>query len=64
MGHYAAPSAKPQIGWCNNIKFQHLDQGPYKRGPKPKMKTVKKTVSKTTGKVFYTGTPELKSSQH
>ncbi|CAK9014583.1 unnamed protein product, partial [Durusdinium trenchii] len=26
MGHYGAPSAKPQVGWCNNQKFGHLDK--------------------------------------
>lgn len=65
MGHYGAPSAKPQVGWCNNQKFGHLDKGPYrhKLQPKPKIQTVKKTVNKTTGKVSYSGTRDLKTSQ-
>ena len=63
-GHYGAPSPKPHIGFCNNVYFQLLDRGTYKRVllPKPKVKTVKRTISKS-GKVSYCGTKQLKSTQ-
>jgi len=64
MGHYGAASAKPERGWCNNRNFQHLDKGPYNSyGASPKVKTVKKTINKSTGKTSYSGTPALKASQ-
>ena len=66
MGQYGAPSAKPQKGWSNNAKVGHLDMGPYHHKQlkgKEKVTTVKKTVSKKTGKVHYSGTPALKSTQ-
>lgn len=65
MGHYGAWSPKPQRGWTNNQSFAELNRGPFRRSkePKPKVKTVKKTISKATGKVQYTGTKELKSTQ-
>ena len=65
MGHYGHDSQKPERGWTNNSYFQRLDLGTWKRGdgPKPKAITVKKTISKRTGKPCYTGTPALKATQ-
>jgi hypothetical protein len=64
MGSFGAPSAKPSKGWTNNKKFGHINQGPYKHDDsKPKVKTVNKTISKTSGKVSITGTPALKKTQ-
>ena len=64
MGSFGAPSAKPSKGWTNNKKFGHINQGPYKHDDsKPKVKTVNKTISKTSGKVSVTGTPALKQTQ-
>ena len=65
MGHFGHDSQKPERGWTNNRHFQRLNLGPWKRGnaPKPKAVTVKKTISKTTGKPCYTGTPALKATQ-
>lgn len=65
MGHYNAETQKPQQGWTNNRYFAKLDKGPWKRNqhPKPKIQTVKKTISKTTGKPSFSGTAALKSTQ-
>lgn len=65
MGHYGALSQKPQRGWCNNCNYAILDRGAWSRKvlPKPKVKNVIKTINKETGKVSYSGTPQLKQSQ-
>ena len=64
MGHYGSASAKPEKGWTNNRKFQHLNKGKfaYKKNPGT-LKTVKRTINKETGKVSTTGTKDLKSTQ-
>ena len=66
MCHYGGASAKPEIGFCNNRWYALLDKGKLKRSHfdgKPKAQTVKKTISKRTGKASYSGTPALKASQ-
>lgn len=63
MGSFGAPSAKPSKGWTNNKQFGLVDQGPYHHDPsKEKLKTVKKTISKS-GKVSVSGTTDLKKTQ-
>ena len=71
MGAYAgATSLKPQRGWTNNREFSRLDVGPCKGKPwleksdGSSVVTVKKSISKKTGKASYTGTPQLKSTQY
>ena len=64
MGSFGAPSAKPSKGWTNNKRFALINRGPYKHDDsKAKLKTVTKTISKTSGKVSVTGTPALKETQ-
>lgn len=64
MAHFGAASAKPERGWTNNPNFARLDQGKLDRKSfRGTVKTVKKTISKTTGKQSYTGTKELKGTQ-
>ena len=65
MGHYGAKSAKPQQGWTNSRKFQHLDLGKYKHTVKrgKAAETVRKTINKKSGKVGWVGTKELKKTQ-
>ena len=65
MGHYGADSQKPQRGWSNNANYAILDRGAWSRKvlPQPKVINVKKTINKETGKVSYSGTPQLKQSQ-
>ena len=65
MGHYGAPTPKPQQGWTNSRKFAKIRKGKwsYLDDGRPSVKTVKKTISKTSGKASYCGTPELKASQ-
>ena len=66
MCHYGAQSAKPEIGFCNNRWCSLLDKGKLDRlhfQGKTKVETVRKTISKRTGKASYSGTPALKASQ-
>lgn len=67
MGCYGGGSAKRHKGWCNNVWFAKLDLGPVKRDDLPqgpdKLKTVKKYISKSTGKPAYCGTQQLKKTQ-
>ena len=66
MAHYGAPSAKPQKGWTNNKNFIDLDLGKFNRSildGRPKIQPVKKTISKSSGKVSYSGTSDLKKTQ-
>ena len=68
MGHYGASSAKPQRGICNNKMFGHVNKGKFnykefQRGQPQKVQTVKKTISKTSGKTSWSGTSKLKDTQ-
>ena len=66
MGHYGSETPKPQRGWSNHAKFAEIRKGKwsYKNNPSSSgVKTVKKTISKTSGKSSYSGTPALKQSQ-
>ena len=64
MGHFGSATPKPERGWCNNTKFQHLDKGAYDtKNHTSTVKTVKKTINKKTGKVSTTGTKDLKGTQ-
>lgn len=65
MGHYGAPTPKPQQGWTNSRQFAKIRKGKwsYSDNAPSSVKTVKKTICKTSGKSSYCGTPELKASQ-
>jgi hypothetical protein len=64
MGHYGAETPKPERGWTNNTNFAKLSRGKMNMKEfKSTKKTVKKTISKQTGKVSYSGTKDLKSTQ-
>ena len=65
MGHYGAPTPKPQQGWTNSRHFAKIRKGKwsYSDQEPSSVKTVKKSISKTSGKASYSGTPELKASQ-
>lgn len=71
MGHYGHASAKPEKGWTNNQYFALLNRGKWRHKDHKKQgsssasssKTVIKTVSKVSGKTFYTGTKALKETQ-
>ena len=66
MGHYGSDTPKPEKGWTNHAKFAEIRKGKwsYKNNSSSSgVKTVQKTISKTTGKSSYSGTPALKKSQ-
>ena len=67
MAHFGASSSKPTKGWCNHKKLARLDLGKYHRrimnDGRKKIQTVRRSISKKTGKPSYTGTPHLKSTQ-
>ena len=65
MAHFGSASPKPEQGWTNNRYFSKLNRGPLKKADKDKcsIKTVRKTISKTNGRVGYVGTSELKGTQ-
>lgn len=61
---FANPQRKRQVAWANTAAIGELDRGRLKAAARKqcKMKTVKKSVSKT-GKKQFTGTKHLKSTQ-
>ena len=64
MGHYGAETPKPERGWTNNTNFAKLGRGKMNMKEFSSTKnTVKKTICKKTGRIWYTGTQDLKSTQ-
>ena len=64
MGHYGAETPKPERGWTNNTNFAKLGRGKMNMKEFSSTKnTVKKTICKKTGRIWYTGTKDLKSTQ-
>ena len=66
MGHYGSKSPKRHRGLSNNANAAQLDLGVYTRIMQIKQKkveTVRRYVSKKTGKAGYVGTKALKGTQ-
>lgn len=65
MAHYGGSSPKRHLGLTNNAWCQKFNLGKLtkKQRLSCKAKPTKRTVNKTTGKVGYQGTSELKQTQ-
>lgn len=65
MRHYSAGSAKRHVGLTNNAYCDKFNLGRLTRAQRESCttKTTKKTVNKSTGRVGYQGTSQLKGTQ-
>lgn len=70
MGHYSAPTQKPQYAYCNSSVALELHQGPWKRKHEELVEEESEPVARTcrtytdkSGKRRYCGTPQLKASE-
>lgn len=68
MGHYEAPTQKPQYGYCNSSAILQLDKGPWKRSAEDQVESSSRrktcrVYEDSQGQKRYCGTPSLKETE-